>query len=67
MLQDLRMASLRAGLMMNRSKTKMMTDSTKRKVEIDRHEIHNVDEYIYLGLLVSLYNGHESENRSSNR
>ena len=61
MLQDLSTASLKVGLAMNRSKTKVMTNSTKRRVEVDGQEIHYVDEYIYLGQLVSFENRQEKE------
>ncbi|KAJ8727801.1 hypothetical protein PYW08_016186 [Mythimna loreyi] len=61
MLQVLSMASLKVGLAMNRSKTKVMTNSTKRRVEVDAQEIHYVDEYIYLGQLVSFENRQEKE------
>ena len=38
---------------MNRSKTKVMTNSTKIRVEVDRQENHYVDEHLYLGQLVN--------------
>jgi hypothetical protein len=61
MLEDLSLASLQVGLKMNRSKTQAMTNSTKRRVEVDGHIIHYVDEYIYLGQLVSFSNRQDKE------
>lgn len=39
MLQDLNAASLKVGLAMNRSKTKIMSNNTKHRVEVDGQEI----------------------------
>lgn len=44
---------------MNWSKTKAMTNNTRRKVEVDGQSIQYVYEYIYLGQLVTvLKHGH---------
>lgn len=61
MLQDLSMASREVGLHMNMTKTQTMTNSTKRRVEVDGQALHYVDEYIYLGQLVSFENRQERE------
>ena len=61
MLQELSTGSFSVGLAMNRSKTKVMTNSAKSRVEVDWQEIHYVDEYIYLGQLVSFENRQERE------
>ncbi|KAJ2954579.1 hypothetical protein O0L34_g2871 [Tuta absoluta] len=53
MLQDLSTGSLGAGLMMNMSKTKVMTNSTKYRVIVDAGRMEYVDEYLYLGQIVS--------------
>ncbi|PZC76493.1 hypothetical protein B5X24_HaOG204513 [Helicoverpa armigera] len=46
---------------MNMSKTHTMTNSTKGNVEVDGQALHYVDEYIYLGQLVSFDNRQEKE------
>nr|XP_049706068.1 uncharacterized protein LOC126056577 [Helicoverpa armigera] len=61
MLQDLSRASREVGLQMNMSKTHTMTNSTKRREEGDGQALHYVDEYIYLGQLVSFDNRQEKE------
>nr|XP_049696607.1 uncharacterized protein LOC126054557 [Helicoverpa armigera] len=61
MLQDLSRASREVGLQMNTSKTHTMTNSTKRRVEVDGQALHYVDEYIYLGQIVSFDNRQEKE------
>ncbi|CAG9133292.1 unnamed protein product [Plutella xylostella] len=61
MLRELSTASLEVGLMMNRSKTKVMTNSTKRRVEVDGQEIQYVNEYIYLGQIASFENRQDKE------
>ncbi|KAJ2950316.1 hypothetical protein O0L34_g11682 [Tuta absoluta] len=61
LLDSLNAASLEVGLHMNRSKTKVMTNSTKRKVEVEGQEIQYVDEYIYLGQIVSFQNRQDKE------
>ncbi|CAG9118738.1 unnamed protein product [Plutella xylostella] len=61
MLQDLSTASLEVGLKMNRSKTQIMTNSAKSRVEVDGQEIGYVDEYIYLGQIASFENRQDKE------
>ncbi|CAG9137233.1 unnamed protein product [Plutella xylostella] len=61
MLQDLSTASLQVGLSMNRSKTKIMSNSATRKVTVDGQDIQYVNEYIYLGQLVSFENRQDKE------
>ncbi|PZC78256.1 hypothetical protein B5X24_HaOG202328 [Helicoverpa armigera] len=61
MLQDLSMASREVGLQMNMNKTQTMTNSTKRRVEVDGQALHYVDEYIYMGQLVSFENRKQRE------
>ena len=61
MLQDLSTASLEVGLSMNRSKTQIMTNSTKRRVAVDGHALQYVDEYTYLGQIVSFNNRQDKE------
>ncbi|KAJ8715750.1 hypothetical protein PYW07_010232 [Mythimna separata] len=53
MLQDLSDASLEVGLKMNMSKTKIMTNSSKRTISVDGENVQYVQEYIYLGQVVS--------------
>ncbi|KAL0852533.1 hypothetical protein ABMA27_017019 [Loxostege sticticalis] len=61
MLEELSTASLEVGLEMNRSKTKIMTNRAKSRVTVDGKEMQYVDEYIYLGQLVSFDNRQEKE------
>ncbi|KAJ8715585.1 hypothetical protein PYW07_010067 [Mythimna separata] len=61
MLQDLSTASLEVGLTMNRSKTQVMTNSTKRRVKVDGQVLQYVDEYTYLGQIVSFKNRQDRE------
>lgn len=61
MLQELSTASLEVGLQMNRSKTQCMSNSTKRRVEVDGQQIHYVDEYIDPGQLASFENRQNKE------
>ncbi|XP_063361456.1 uncharacterized protein LOC134650431 [Cydia amplana] len=63
MLQDLSNASLQVGLQMNRTKTQVMTNSKNRTVmvAVDGQTKHYVDEYIYLGQLVSFSNRQDKE------
>lgn len=68
MLKDLSAASLEIGLKMNRSKTKVMTNSTQDMITVDGELIEYVDEYIYLGQIVSFQDrqGKEVERRIQN-
>ncbi|XP_061723667.1 uncharacterized protein LOC133529882 [Cydia pomonella] len=62
MLQDLSNASLQVGLEMNRAKTQVMTNSrNRRSIDVDGQSIQYVDEYIYLGQLVSFSNRQDKE------
>lgn len=61
MLHELNKASLEIGLMMNMSKTKLMTNSIQRCLEIDGERIEYVHEYIYLGQIVSFQARQEKE------
>lgn len=53
MLQDLNEASLKVGLSMNMSKTKLMTNNIEQRICIGDVEIEYVHEYVYLGQIVS--------------
>lgn len=53
MLQELDTESKKVGPTMNTTKTKLMTNSTKDQVEIDGNIITYVDEYDYLGQIIS--------------
>lgn len=54
MLQQLSDQSAVAGLTMNITKTKIMTNSSKtQKITVNMQEIEYVEEYIYLGQLIS--------------
>lgn len=62
MLQRLDTASKAVGLHMNASKTKIMSNSHKRTIKIDNKQIDYVDEYVYLGKLLSFEeNNNEKE------
>lgn len=61
MLQELSTASFEVGLRMNQSKTKVMSNKTKRRVEVDGTEIAYVDEYVYLGQIISFENRQNKE------
>lgn len=54
MLQQLASESKKAGLSMNTSKTKVMTNKTKVKIEVGEGEIEYVDEYVYLGQVIAV-------------
>lgn len=47
MLQDLSTVSLAVGYQMNLSKTQILTNGAKRRVEEDGLKIHLVDQYTY--------------------
>jgi len=62
MLIDLKRESLKAGLKMNRSKTKVMSNSKAQNAKIKIDEIlQEVNEYLYLGQLLTLDRDYESE------
>lgn len=52
--QDLSRASLEVGLLMNWSKTQVMTNDTKRRVEVNGQAMMST--YTYLGQIVSFNN-----------
>ncbi|KAJ2946424.1 hypothetical protein O0L34_g12464 [Tuta absoluta] len=52
-LQSLHKASKEIGLEINFEKTKIMTNHTKTLIKVEEDSIEYVDEYIYLGKLVS--------------
>ncbi|CAF4772984.1 unnamed protein product [Pieris macdunnoughi] len=54
MLQQLDDESRKAGLSMNPTKTKVMTNAIKENIVIGQENIEYVDEYIYLGQLISI-------------
>lgn len=53
MLQSLNTQSQKVGLEMNASKTKIMTNSSKKPIKIEGKSIEYVDDYVYLGKLIS--------------
>lgn len=53
MLQQLSNESIKAGLSMNLTKTKIMSNSTNIEIKIKDEVIEYVQEYIYLGQLIS--------------
>lgn len=53
MLNDLVKESAKVGLVMNTLKTKAMTNSRQEPIRIDGNEIEYVNEYIYLGQIIS--------------
>ncbi|KAJ2937401.1 hypothetical protein O0L34_g19084 [Tuta absoluta] len=61
MLLEISVASLDVGLKMNMTKTQLMCNSVKHKVEIDGQMIHYVDEYTYLGQIASFENRQDKE------
>ena len=61
MLQELNELSNSVGLSMNHSKTKIMTNGTPSTISIMGTEIQYVEEYIYLGQIVSFTQRMEKE------
>lgn len=65
MLQQLGDESRKAGLSMNPTKTKVMTNAIKENIEIEiemgQEVIEYVDEYIYLGQLISIKDQYTKE------
>lgn len=53
MIQALNTESSKVGLKMNITKTKLMTNSEIRPIEIDGQKVEYVDEYCYLGQIIS--------------
>ena len=56
LLTDLNRESMKVGLRMNRTKTKVMFNDkvTPKTIEIEGEALEEVDEYIYLGQLIKL-------------
>ena len=61
MVRELSLQSVKAGLHINFQKTKIMTNRIEIPVSIDGVEIQYVQEYIYLGQLISFHNGSDKE------
>ena len=61
MLQQLDYESRKAGLSMNPTKTKVMTNALKEDIEIGQEIIEYVDEYIYLGQIISTKDQYSKE------
>ncbi|KAJ4440151.1 hypothetical protein ANN_08289 [Periplaneta americana] len=61
MLQDLCNASRSAGLLMNMTKTQVMSNGLESPIIIDGAELQYVSEYVYLGQLVSFHQKTENE------
>lgn len=53
MIQDLNTESKKIGLKMNPRKTKLMTNSTKTNISVNHETLEFVEEYTYLGQLIS--------------
>ncbi|GBP48757.1 Putative uncharacterized transposon-derived protein F52C9.6 [Eumeta japonica] len=53
MIQDLNKESEKVGLSMNINKTKLLTNSNKYEKKINNQPVEYVDEYIYLGQIIS--------------
>ena len=53
MLESLNEESKKVGLAMNYTKTKLMTNSTKIDIRVSQETLEYVDEYTYLGQLIS--------------
>ena len=53
MLEELTKESEKVGLLMNAEKTKIMTNRTKETITVRENTIEYVDEYIYLGQIIS--------------
>ena len=60
-LSELAATSKEVGLTMNMKKTKIMTNGVKKPIKIENEEIEYIDEYIYLGQLISFENKSEKE------
>lgn len=53
MIQDLNKESEKVGLSMNVNKTKLLTNSNKYEIKINNQPVEYVEEYIYLGQIIS--------------
>ncbi|XP_052750861.1 uncharacterized protein LOC128200685 [Galleria mellonella] len=61
MLQQLDLESKKAGLSMNPTKTKVMTNTERVNIRIGQEVIEYVDEYIYLGQQISIKDQYSKE------
>lgn len=61
MLQQLDAESRKAGLSMNPAKTKVMTNAVKENIIIGQEIIEYVDDYVYLGQLISIKDQYSKE------
>ena len=61
MLQDLAEESKKVGLIMNTSKTKVMTNGKKEKIIACGNHIEYCEEYTYLGQIISPINSMTKE------
>ena len=63
MVSDLNKESLKVGLKMNKSKTKVMFNSKvqSKAIKIDGEDLEEVEEYNYLGQMLKLNKDHENE------
>ena len=63
MLNDLNRESLKVGLKMNRSKTKVMfnRNANRLTIKIEDEDLEQVEEYNYLGQIIKLEKDHEIE------
>ncbi|XP_063538127.1 uncharacterized protein LOC134747432 [Cydia strobilella] len=61
MITELAMESKKAGLTMNKSKTKILTNRKPEDITIENEKIEYVKEYIYLGQIVSFEDSTEKE------
>ncbi|CAG4938553.1 unnamed protein product [Colias eurytheme] len=52
MLKSLNEESVKVGLLMNKDKTKLLTNSKPTPIKIDNHPLEYVEEYIYLGQII---------------
>lgn len=53
MIQDLNKESEKMGLFINTNKTKLLTNSDNQEIKINKHPLEYVDEYTYLGQIIS--------------
>ncbi|KAG6464168.1 hypothetical protein O3G_MSEX014327 [Manduca sexta] len=61
MVTELAAESLKVGLSMNMAKTKVLTNSEHQNITIGLNRLEYVEEYIYLGQLVSFVNSSKKE------
>jgi hypothetical protein len=61
MIEDLRSISSTAGLEINMDKSKIITNTDEKEYKINATEIELVEDFKYLGKIVSFHNGHSKE------